>query len=340
MAETGARLLRLLGMLQHRRFWPGGDLAARLAISPRTLRRDVERLRSLGYAVQSSPGVDGGYQLEAGTAMPPLLLDDEEATALVVGLQTSAHGAVSGIADASLRALGKVMQTLPASVRKDVDAIRSATVTSPFGELKSAVPADTLAVVAQACHGQVRLRFGYLARDGAETHRSVEPHRIVTVGRRFYLVAYDLDRQDWRTFRLDRISDADPARNQFDPRPPPADDIAAYVRDSIESITATHHVSALVEADAESVRDQIGRWATVEPDGVGRSLVTMTTDSLDWAAFSLVTLEWPFSIEEPEELRAHLRLWVDRLTPAADPTNADGGAHPKRVASSGPSRRA
>ena len=319
MAETGERLLRLLGMLQHRRFWPGRDLAERLAISPRTLRRDVERLRVLGYAVRSSPGVDGGYQLEAGTSMPPLLLDDEEATALIVGLQAAAHGAVSGIADASLRALGKVMQTLPASARRDVDAIRSAMVTSPFSEPKSAVSAHTLAVVAQACHGQVRLRFGYIARDGTETQRTVEPHRIVTVGRRFYLVAFDLDRQDWRTFRLDRISEADPARNQFDPRPPPADDIAAYVRDRIETITSTHQVRALVDADAGSVRDQIGRWATVEPDGVGRCRVMMTTDSLDWAAFSLATLEWPFTVEEPAELRSHLRLWIDRLTPAAEP---------------------
>ena len=310
LADTSARTLRLLGLLQHHRFWPGDELADRLEVSARTLRRDIERLRTLGYPVKSAPGTAGGYQLEPGASMPPLLLDDDEATALVVGLQTAAHGPVAGIADASLRALGKVMQILPTKLQRQVDAVHAMTVASPPMARPTAVSAPILAIIAQACRDEVRVRFGYTARDGQTTERSVEPYRIVTLGQRFYLVAFDMDRSDWRTFRLDRIAEPDPARNRFDPRPLPAENIAEYVRTQIEQLTTTYEIEVEIHVDAETAASKVGRWAHFEATGEGTCVMTMRTDALDWAAFTLATLDVPFTMQQPDELRELLQRWV------------------------------
>ena len=224
MANTSTRTLRLLSLLQAKRYWPGGELADRLGVSPRTLRRDVDRLRELGYPVEAQRGVDGGYQLAAGAALPPLVVDDEEAVALAVGLQAAAQGPVEGIADSSVRALAKVVQVMPARLRRRVEALAAMTVPAAWdaGTQSPAGPAaldpGVLTTIALACRDSERIRFGYVAASGAQSTRHVEPHRLVSLGRRWYLVGYDLDRQDWRSFRMDRLSEPSGSGARFRPR--------------------------------------------------------------------------------------------------------------------------
>ncbi len=203
MSETSSRLLELLSLLQARRDWPGAELAERLEVSGRTIRRDVERLRDLGYPVESLSGPAGGYRLRAGTAMPPLLLDEDEAIAIAVGLRTAARASVTGIEETSIRALVKLEQVLPAHLRRRVSALGSATIAPPV--TGPTVDPQHLTVIAAACRDSECLRFAYRSRDGTETRREVEPHSLVNLGRRWYLVAWDRRREDWRTFRVDRL---------------------------------------------------------------------------------------------------------------------------------------
>ena len=227
MTETSSRLLSLLSLLQGRRDWPGGELAERLEVSSRTLRRDVERLRGLGYPVESHPGPAGGYRLRAGATMPPLLLDDDEAIAIAVGLGTAARASVSGIEETAVRALVKLEQVLPAHLRRRVRALGAATTTLP--ERGPTVDPQSLVVIATACRDAERLRFAYRGRDGTESRREVEPHSLVNLWRRWYLLSWDRDRDDWRTFRLDRLTRPASTDVRFTPREPPSDDVAAYV---------------------------------------------------------------------------------------------------------------
>ena len=265
MADTSSRTLRLLSLLQGRRYWPGSELAERLQVSARTLRRDVDRLRELGYPIQAQRGVDGGYQLAAGTALPPLVVDDEEAVALAVGLQVGAQGGVEGTAEASMRALTKVIQVMPARLRRRVEALTAATVSATWGSTAQvAVDPAILTTTAMACRDTERLRFSYTAASGEQTDRHVEPHRLVLLGRRWYLVCYDLTRQDWRSFRLDRLTEPRGTGARFRPRELPAADAAAFVQAGIGSFAAVYEVEALVDAPAETVRERYGRWATVE----------------------------------------------------------------------------
>ena len=203
MSETSSRLLELLSLLQARRDWPGAELAERLEVSGRTIRRDVERLRGLGYPVESLSGPAGGYRLRAGTAMPPLLLDEDEAIAIAVGLRTAARASVAGIEETSIRALVKLEQVLPAHLRRRVGALGSATIAPPV--TGPTVDPQHLTVIAAACRDSECLRFAYRSRDGSDTRREVEPHSLVNLGRRWYLVAWDRRRDDWRTFRVDRL---------------------------------------------------------------------------------------------------------------------------------------
>lgn len=207
MTDTPVRLLHLLSLLQTPREWPGGELAERLDVSRRTVRRDIDRLRDLGYPVQATLGAEGGYRLVAGKAMPPLVLDDEEAVAIAVGLRAGAGHAVEGIEEASVRALAKLEQVLPSRLRHRVATLQAATMPLTSGDGATVAP-DTLTVIAGAATGPERLRFGYRAGNGTETKRLVEPYRLVSTGRRWYLVAYDIDREDWRTFRVDRVKPA------------------------------------------------------------------------------------------------------------------------------------
>jgi predicted DNA-binding transcriptional regulator YafY len=320
MANTSSRTLRLLSLLQTHRYWPGSELATRLDVSVRTLRRDVDRLRELGYPVEANRGVDGGYQLAAGAAMPPLVLDDEEAVALAVGLQAAAQGGVAGVAEASVRALAKVVPVMPPRLRRRVEALRVATVPASFaGAGGPSVDPGILTTVAQACRDTERLEFGYAAADGARTDRLVEPFRLVPLGRRWYLVAYDLHRHDWRSFRLDRIEAPHRTGARFRPRELPADDAAVFVRSRLRNLPTQHDVAALIDAPASVVRARVGRWADVEEVGEERCRLRMSTDSLDWAALAVGALDADFTVVSPPALRAHLGRWGERFARASVP---------------------
>lgn len=233
MTDTPARLLNLLSLLQTPREWPGSELAERLRVSPRTIRRDIDRLRDLGYPVEASRGSVGGYRLVAGAAMPPLLLDDEEAVAIAVGLRAGAGHAIEGVDEASVRALAKLEQVLPSRLRHRVSVLQNATVPLARGDGATIDP-QTLTVMAAAVTGQERLRFTYRAGDGAETKRLVEPYRLVSTGWRWYLVAYDLGREAWRTFRVDRVSEPFATGARFTPRELPTGDAAEFLTGSIQ----------------------------------------------------------------------------------------------------------
>src|SRR6516225_5552516 len=284
MASTSSRTLRLLSLLQSRRYWPGEELARELRISPRTLRRDVDRLRELGYPIAARRGVAGGYQLAAGTALPPLVLDDEEAVALALGLQAAAQGAVEGIAESSVRALAKVVQVMPARLRRRVQALGAMTVPASWeavgGAASQTVDPEVLTTLALACRDAERVRFSYTAADGQQTGRHVEPHRLVQLGRRWYLAGYDLDRDGWRSYRLDRLAGPRGTGARFRPRELPAADAAAFVRAGIQSTRAGYDIEVIVEAPAEMVRERIGRWASVSEIGAARCRVRMTADAL------------------------------------------------------------
>lgn len=317
MANTSARTLRLLSLLQARRYWPGAELAGRLQVSPRTLRRDIDRLRELGYPIQAQRGVDGGYQLAAGTALPPLVVDDEEAVALALGLQAAAHGAVEGIAESSVRALAKVVQVMPARLRRRVEALGAMTVPAGWGSAPvPAVDPGILTAIALACRDSERLRFSYTAADGQRTARHVEPHRMVQLGQRWYLVGYDLGRHAWRTFRLDRLAEPRGTGARFRPRELPAADAAAFVRAGIKNAGAVYEVEVMIEAPAAAVRERIGPWSVVEEADAARCRVRMTTDSLDWPAMALGAVGADFQVISPLALLDHVRDWGRRFSRA------------------------
>lgn len=315
MAGTGSRTLKLLALLQTHRYWPGPELADRLEISPRTLRRDVERLRDLGYPVDATRGVAGGYQLAAGASLPPLVVDDEEAVALAVGLRTAAQSGIAGVADASVRALAKVAQVMPSRLKRRVDALRFATLAAELNP-GPVVDAEALTVVAQACRDEERAVFSYARRDGETSERTVEPHRLVSVGRRWYLVAYDLERHDWRSFRLDRMTAPRPTGARFRPRTLPAADAADYVRQSLAGAAAPLVVMAVIDAPRTDVERAIGRWASAEADGPERTRVRITADTPEWALFGLVAVDAPFTIESPREVRELADVWGRRFSAA------------------------
>ncbi len=312
VANTSARMLRLLSLLQTHRYWPGAELADRLSVSARTLRRDVDRLRELGYPVEAHRGVEGGYQLAAGAAMPPLLLDDDEAVALAIGLRAAAQGAITGIEETSVRALAKLVQVMPPRLRRRVDALRSVTVPAVWNRGPS-VDAGALTVLAQACRDEERVRFAYTAQGGEESQRHVEPHWLVSLGRRWYLVAFDLRREDWRSFRLDRLSGPRSTGLRFTPRPLPAKDAATFVRSSIQNVQQPYAIEVIVHTSAEHARRTLGQWATVEEVAPERCRLTMTADNLDWPALALGTIGSDFEIIQPPELRRHLQDWAVRF---------------------------
>ena len=312
MADSRSRMLRLLSLLQTHRFWAGPELAERLEVSARTLRRDVERLRDLGYPVSASRGVAGGYQLQAGAALPPLLLEDDEAVAIAVSLSAAAGGIVSGVEESSVQALGKIVQVMPPGLRRRVKALQEYTVPALLSG--PAVDATVLATLAQACRDDERLEFGYTARGGAPETRLVEPHRLVVLGRRWYLVAYDLRRHDWRTFRIDRLSDPRVTGVRFRQRPLPAADAAEFVRQGIASARTHIEVEVRVAAPAETVAAVAGRWAEVVSLDAGSCLLRMDVDTLDWPVLLLGAVEADFEVVTPPELTERLRRVGERFT--------------------------
>ena len=314
MVETSARLLRLLSLLQARSEWSGAALADRLGITGRTLRRDIAKLRGLGYPVLAVPGVAGGYRLGAGAALPPLLLDDDEAVAIALSLRTAAPHAVTGVGEASVRALAKLERMLPSRLRERAAAIGHATV--PLTGPGPVLDADALTTMAQACRNCERLDFGYRDRDGALTARRVEPHRLVQAGYRWYLVARDLDRDDWRTFRADRIEKPRRTGIRFRPADPP--DAAAFVAQAVSTAPYRYQARILVHAAAEVVAALLPPTVgVVEPAGSDCCLLTVGSDSLDALAFHTAMLDLEFSVLEPRQLAERLAVLATRLGMAA-----------------------
>src|SRR5215212_3484202 len=303
MSETtSSRLLTLLSLLQARRDWPGTELAERLEVSPRTIRRDIERLRDLGYPVESMTGPAGGYQLRAGTAMPPLLLDDDEAIAIAVGLRTAAGASVTGIEETAVRALVKLEQVLPKHLRRRVSALQNSTMRLSWDGGGTGTPqADPqhLTVIAAACREHERLRFTYRARNDEETRRMVEPHSLVNAGRRWYLVAWDCGREDWRSFRLDRLERPASTGVRFSPRELPAKDAAVYVKQSLRSAPLRYEARVTVQAPADEVRARRYLGGTVSEVSSVRCELRTGDDNLDWLAMRIAMLSWDYEVHEP-----------------------------------------
>ncbi|WP_084161437.1 YafY family protein [Nocardia sp. BMG51109] len=305
-----SRLLSLLTLLQVRPQWSGAELVDRLEVTPRTLRRDIERLRGLGYPVDSVPGRGGGYRLGRGGRLPPLVLDDEEAVAVAVGLRTAAGGSVQGIREASVRALTKLDQVLPLRLRHQVAALRDAT--TPLDAAADMVDAGDLVVLARACADTEMLRFDYVDGRGRTSHRRVEPHRLVPTGRRWYLVARDIDRADWRSFRLDRLTDPRPTGDTFVPRNPP--DAATFVSSAVGSAPYAHRARVIVHAPAHVVRAKVPPTvATITELAGDRTELVTGSDSLEAIAIHLAMLGDDFDILDPPELVAVLGKLADRL---------------------------
>jgi predicted DNA-binding transcriptional regulator YafY len=313
--DTSSRLLDLLSLLQARRDWPGAELAARLEVSGRTVRRDVERLRGLGYPVESLTGPAGGYRLQAGTAMPPLLLDEDEAIAIAVGLSTAARASVAGIEETSIRALVKLEQVLPAHLSRRVAALASATVAAPTGG--PTVDPRHLTAIAAACRDFECLRFAYRSRDGTETRREIEPHALVNLGRRWYVVGWDRGRNDWRTFRVDRVG-SPAASGRFTARRLPGGDAAQYVRNSISGAFSRYEARVTVHAPADEIAARLP-WVAgaLEPIDERRCEYRTADENLEWLALRIAMLGADVEVHEPPALIEQLAVLAERLRRAA-----------------------
>lgn len=325
MAETSARLLRLLSLLQTRRDWTGAELAERLGVAPRTIRRDIDRLRRIGYPVDADRGLAGGYRLGAGAELPPLLLDDDEAVAIAVGLRGAAAGAVSGIEESSVRALAKLEQILPDRVRRKVSAIQGFTVSLPRSG--PSIDSEILTLLSAACRDRDAVRFEYRAASGTATKRTAEPVRLAHTGMRWYLLAYDRDRDDWRTFRVDRIGGTPSLAGRFARRPEPEGGVEAYLARMVQPWGEMERSQAAVvriHAPLAAVRQRIPpAYADSIADGDAATILRVGGSSLDWIAMYLVMaaieLGGPnLEIVEGTALRERMTVLAARLTAAAD----------------------
>ncbi len=311
--ETTERVLKLLGLLQQRQVWTGPELAGRLGVTPRTVRRDVERLRVLGYPVHASQGIGGGYQLGPGQDLPPLLFDDEEAIATAVALLAGVGAAVTGADDAALRALTKLDRVLPARLRHDVRALSGAVESFGAGG-RAPVDPDVLMILAKACRDEVEAGFDYPSGTGPHRRR-VEPYRLVASDRRWYLFAFDLDRDDWRSFRVDRMTEVAARTWRFRPRAAP--DAAAFVQEGVASRVYRHQARFLVHAPATTVRAQIPASAAVVHDrGEDRCEVLSGAGTLDFVLMHIVLLGHDFEVLDPPELRDRCGVLAERLSRA------------------------
>jgi predicted DNA-binding transcriptional regulator YafY len=313
---TTERVLRLLALLQRRPSWTATELAAELRVTDRSVRRDVERLRSLGYPVHATAGVGGGYQLGAGTRLPPLLLDDDEAIATAVSLRMASGGTVAGAGEAALRALTKLDQVMPPRLRAEVRAVHGATDTLVGPGVE--IDAELLVTIARACRDAVRVRFRYTDRDGGERERTVEPVRMVATGRRWYLMAWDVDRDDWRTFRLDRMHGAEPTTWRFRPREHP--DPAEYVQRSVAEAPYRYLARVRLHTHPDRVRELVPPQAgRVEDDRDGWCVLVIGGVDLDWMAVHIARLGFEAEVLEPPELREAAALLARRVAALADP---------------------
>ncbi|MEV0974319.1 helix-turn-helix transcriptional regulator [Microtetraspora glauca] len=317
MLETSARLLRLLSLLQTPREWPGAELAERLGVSHRTIRRDIDRLRELGYVVHATAGTPG-YRLGAGAGLPPLLLDDDEAVAVAIGLGTAAVSGVTGIQETSVRALAKLEQVLPSRLRHRVGDLRSVTV--PLAGPATAVDPAVLTAIAAAVRHRESLRFDYRSHNGTEDRRTAEPYRLVNSGRRWYLVAWDAGRDDWRTFRVDRLRLLTPNGPRFTPREPPSADLVRYISERISVGPYRYRGRFTVHAPADVIAARMPpTMAVVEPADDGACVLNAGSNSLDELAMWIAQLGVPFQVHEPPELVQHIHALGTRLIDAARP---------------------
>ncbi|HET6989612.1 MAG TPA: WYL domain-containing protein [Kribbella sp.] len=313
MSETSARLLSLLSLLQARRDWPGQLLAERLEVSPRTVRRDVDRLRDLGYPVRATKGPDGGYRLDAGADLPPLLFDDDQAIAVAVALQT-ATTTVAGIEEGALRALATVRQVMPARLRQRVDALQVTTVDKYADTRRTAVDSEQLIAIGTAVRAHEVLRFDYASPGASDEEwvppRKVEPHHLVTWGGRWYLVAWDLERKDWRTFRVDRMTPKMPTGPRFTPRELPAPDVATYISSRFKTgDQLTCRGEAILQAKASDIVQWAGRGAIVEEISPTSCRLILTAWSWTGLAATFGMFECDLEFVGPPELKtaaAHL----------------------------------
>jgi predicted DNA-binding transcriptional regulator YafY len=320
MTDPTARALRLLSLLQTYKFWSGEELAAQLEVSPRTLRRDIDRLRELGYPVDATPGASGGYRLAAGAHLPPLLLDDDEAVAIAVGLRAAAGASIEGIEETSVRALAKLEQVLPDRLRRRVNAVHTNVSSMQWGVDSANVDADALAVLALACRDNEQVRFDYRRRDGDEAQRLVEPHNLVSAGRRWYLVGWDVRREDWRTFRLDRLDAPRLGGVRFRPRELPAANAAAFVAASIASMPVPYEATIIASGAVAAVRNVV-RYANAKVEAIDdtRCRVRIRSDSRPWliAVVALLATEYEIVVEEPADLLADVKRLGLRLRAVA-----------------------
>ncbi|MCE7005137.1 YafY family transcriptional regulator [Kibdelosporangium philippinense] len=317
MTDTTARLLSLLSLLQTPRLWPGSELANRLGVSGRTVRRDIDRLREIGYPVEATEGGQGGYRLTAGSAMPPLLLDDEEAVAIAVGLATVAGQAISGVDEAAARAAAKLAQVLPPRLRRRVSTLTASTLSFTLSA-STAVSPDSLVTITSACANHERLRFRYRSHDNVDSARHVEPLRLVASGRRWYLVAFDLDRDDWRTFRVDRMIDPRATGARAQRRSPPDAAVEEFLRARTMSMAPTFRADVTLHAPLRLIAARLG-------DNLGDGTLTgdddscrwqSHTDTVEWLAMRLLSLDVRFQVHGPPQLQAHLDKLAARITHA------------------------
>ncbi|WP_028479847.1 YafY family protein [Nocardia sp. CNY236] len=318
MSETApTRLLRLLSLLQMHKDWTGTELAARLDVTTRTIRRDVDRLRELGYPVHAVLGPLGGYRLGPGASLPPLLLDDDEAVAVTLGLQTNTTGNIADIEEASLRALTKVEQVLPTRLRYRVDALRGAIVAMPPRyDPGPPVDVDSLTAISAAIRTAETLRFDYRSHTGDETRRTVEPHRIAHWSHRWYLVGWDTVRSDWRTFRIDRMSLRTPNGRRFTHRPSPDGDVVAYLRRTMDFAVRPYQCVVRVHAPAEEFAGRVEGIVTPIDERTCR--LEMGSDSYAVVALVIGMLDVEFEVESPPELVTHIQSLVGRFTRATN----------------------
>jgi predicted DNA-binding transcriptional regulator YafY len=318
MLETSARLLRLLSLLQTPRGWTGAELADRLEVTTRTVRNDVDRLRTLGYPVHATRGPVGGYRLGAGASVPPLLLDDEEAVAVVVGLRAAATGSIAGIEESSLRALAKLEQVLPSRLRRRINTLQTYTVSVPPDHVGPTVTASVLSTITAACRDHERLRFDYRTHDEQTGRRDVEPHRLVSWGRRWYLVAWDTTRHDWRTYRVDRMALKTPNGPRFTARDLPTADVASHVAHGVSAAAWRHRARVIVHAPAASITERLpAAVGRVEAIGDTTCAVNTGADSIETLALWLGMLGADFEVPDNPELRQHLQLLATRYRKAA-----------------------
>jgi predicted DNA-binding transcriptional regulator YafY len=316
MLNTSARLLRLLSLLQVKPDWTGPELAGRLEVSTRTVRTDIDRLRSLGYPVEAVSGVGGGYRLGSGAVLPPLLLDDDEALAVAVGLRT-AVGGVAGFEESAQRALTKLEQVLPSRLRHRLSTLQAATAVLP-DRAATEVPADVLTTIAAAVRAREQLRFDYASRNGATSRRSAEPHRLVHTRGRWYLAAWEPRRDAWRTFRVDRMTLRTPNGPRFAPRPEPDGGLVGFVERAIGTAPWRVRARAVVSAPAAAIIARVPSVVLVEEIDAGHCAAHVGSDTPEDLAMWLGMLGADFVVDGPPEMAAAFATMSRRYARAAE----------------------